>query len=69
YQNRPHSRVLGPSIEMRPGEIASRQSFCHWEIDTVIGTKDKSKPVIFTLVERQTRFDLSVVPITVSISQ
>ncbi|HGO1473553.1 TPA: IS30 family transposase, partial [Staphylococcus aureus] len=58
YHNRPHSRVLGPSIEMRPGEIASRQSFGHWEIDTVIGTKDKSKPVILTLVERQTRFEI-----------
>ncbi|WP_434547342.1 IS30 family transposase [Mammaliicoccus sciuri] len=58
YHNHPHSRVLGPSIETRPSEIESRQSFGHWEIDTVIGTKDKSKPVILTLVERQTRFEI-----------
>lgn len=35
YHNQPHSRVLGPSIETRPSEIESRQSFGHWEIDTV----------------------------------
>lgn len=58
YYHRPHSRVFGPSIETRPDEIESRQSFGHWEIDTVIGTKEKSKPVILTLVERQTRFEI-----------
>ena len=54
----PHRRVLGPSIEKRPKEVNHRQSFGHWEIDTVIGTKDKTKPVILTLVERQTRFEI-----------
>ncbi|SUM56473.1 transposase [Staphylococcus microti] len=52
YYSRPHHRVLGPSIETRPREIESRESFGHWKIDTVIGTKDKTKPVILTLVER-----------------
>lgn len=55
--HRTHRRVLGPSIEQRPQDVESRQTFGHWGIDTVIGTKDKSKPVILTLVERATRFE------------
>lgn len=56
--HRTHRRILGPSIEQRPQDVKSRQTFGHWEIDTVIGTKDKSKPVILTLVERATRFEI-----------
>lgn len=56
--HRTHRRILGPSIEQRPQDVESRQIFGHWEIDTVIGTKDKSKPVILTLVERATRFEI-----------
>lgn len=55
--HRANKRILGPSISTRPSEIDRRQSFGHWEIDTVIGTKDQTKPVILTLVERLTRFE------------
>ena len=50
--------ILGNSIETRPEHIHNRSEFGHWEIDTVIGVKDKNEPVLLTLTERQTRFEL-----------
>ena len=55
-----NKRVLGPSIETRPVEIAKRNCFGHWEIDTVIGSKAKTDSVLLTLVERKTRFELII---------
>ncbi len=52
---RTNKRKLGTSIEERPEHILTRQEFGHWEIDTVIGTKDKNDSVLLTLAERQTR--------------
>ena len=52
--------VLGKSIESRPEYINDRREFGHWEIDTVIGIKDKNEPVLLTLTERQTRFELII---------
>ena len=46
---------LGRSIDERPDEIAGRNEFGHWEIDTVIGSKSKSDKVVLTIVERLTR--------------
>jgi IS30 family transposase len=53
---RQHKRKLGASIEERPTEIETRGTFGHWEIDTVIGTKNKGA-VLLTLTERKTRFE------------
>ena len=50
-----NKRKLGTSIEERPEAILTREEFGHWEIDTVIGTKDKNDSVLLTLAERQTR--------------
>lgn len=58
--HRENRRVLGPSIEERPKEVDSRKHFGHWEIDTLIGVKDKNDPVLLTLVERKTRFEIMV---------
>lgn len=52
---RSNKRKLGTSIEERPEHILTREEFGHWEIDTVIGTKDKSDCVLLTLAERKTR--------------
>lgn len=57
-QNRPNKRVLGPSIDSRPKEIDTRETFGHWEIDTVVGNKEKTDAVLLTLAERQTRFEI-----------
>lgn len=58
YRSRTNKRILGQSIEQRPSEIDDRQTFGHWEIDTVVGNKVKTDPVLLTLVERQTRFEI-----------
>ncbi len=55
---RSNKRILGKSIEERPKEIETRETFGHWEIDTVIGNKTKSDAVLLTLAERQTRFEV-----------
>ena len=52
---RTNKRILGTSIQERPAIIDSREEFGHWEIDTVIGTKDKNDSVLLTLAERKTR--------------
>lgn len=57
-RKRPNKRILGPSIDQRPKAVDARQSFGHWEIDTVLGNKEKSDTALLTLVERQTRFEI-----------
>lgn len=52
---RTNRRILGTSIQERPTSIDCREEFGHWEIDTVIGTKDKHDSVLLTLAERKTR--------------
>jgi IS30 family transposase len=47
----------GKSIDLRPDVVNQRAEFGHWEIDTVIGKREKS-PVLLTLVERVARFGL-----------
>ncbi len=51
---RKNKKSLGNSIENRP-DISSRDTFGHWEIDTVQGVKSKDEPVLLTIIERQTR--------------
>lgn len=59
-RNRAHKRILGQSIEERPQEINDRQTFGHWEIDTVIGKKTKDEPVLLTITERLTRYQIVI---------
>lgn len=60
-KSRPSTRrVLGTSIDERPDVVNSRAAFGHWEIDTVLGVKRAGEPAILTLVERQTRYALTV---------
>ena len=59
-RNRAHKRVLGQSIEARPLEINHRQTFGHWEIDTVIGKKTKDEPVLLTITERLSRYQIII---------
>ena len=57
---REQKRWLGTSIEERPKTIHDRTTFGHWEIDTVIGKKTKDEPVLLTLTERLTRFQVII---------
>src|SRR5690625_6844596 len=47
YSNRAIARIL-----------KSREHFGHWEIDTLLGARAKDDPVLLTLVERKTRFEI-----------
>lgn len=48
----------GESIENRPAEIDKREEFGHWEMDSVIGKKGKSRNTFLTLTERKTRAEI-----------
>lgn len=45
------------SIETRPDFVNNRAFFGHWEMDTVIGKREKGQTLI-VLTERKTRFEL-----------
>lgn len=45
-------------LEKRPIEILSRKEFGHWEMDSVEGSKEKSKKSLLVLSERKTRKEL-----------
>ena len=52
-----HGRFnIGVSIHQCPKEVKKRETFGHWEFDTVVSSHGKSKGCLTTFVERQTRF-------------
>lgn len=56
---KPASRApKGTSIERRPREVSTRETFGHWEQDTVIGKSKGKKQAMLVLTERKTRFEL-----------
>lgn len=48
----------GTSIEKRPEEVENRETFGHWEMDTVKGKRGKTKACILVLTERKTRREM-----------
>uniref|UniRef100_UPI003FEF27A9 IS30 family transposase n=1 Tax=Candidatus Fimenecus sp. TaxID=3022888 RepID=UPI003FEF27A9 len=64
-KKRPYHRVneqkrppKGESIEKRPEEIANRETFGHWEMDTVVSARP-GKSAILVLTERLTRNEIT----------
>ena len=51
--------IGGQSIEFRP-DISDRREFGHWEIDCVVGKRKGKSTCLMTLVERKTRYGISV---------
>jgi IS30 family transposase len=51
---------IGKSIQERPKEVKYRKSFGHWELDTIVSSRGKSKGCMATFAERKTRFYLAV---------
>jgi IS30 family transposase len=49
-----NKKILGASIGERPPHIDKREEFGHWEIDTVLGHRQKGAALL-TLTERKTR--------------
>ncbi len=52
-----YSNLRGRSIEVRPKSIDRRESFGHWEIDSVVG-KQGTESSLLVLTERLTRYEL-----------
>ena len=51
----------GTSIEERPFKPEDRSEFGHWEGDTIVGSRNiPNSGAILTLVERKTRFQLTI---------
>ena len=51
----------GTSIEQRPFKPDDRSEFGHWEGDTIVGSSNiKHSGAVFTLVERKTRFQITI---------
>ncbi|KQN98938.1 IS30 family transposase [Paenibacillus sp. Leaf72] len=48
--------TIGLSIHQRAKEIRKRETFGHWELDTVVSSRGKSKACVATFAERKTRF-------------
>ena len=48
----------GTSIEFRPKDILRRNTFGHWEMDSIIGSLGLSKNTLLSMIERKTRFQL-----------
>lgn len=53
-----HERLYGKSIELRCPSIDCRDTFGHWEMDTVVGSKGKETEALLVLTERKTRYEL-----------
>lgn len=51
---------IGKLISQRPREVKKRVSFGHWELDTVVSSRGKSKGCFATFAERKTRMYLAV---------
>lgn len=47
--------VVGRPLSQRPKEVRSRESFGHWELDTIVSGRGKSKGCVATFIERKTR--------------
>lgn len=50
---------IGTSIAKRPKEVRNRETFGHWELDTVVSSRGKSKGCLAIFLERKTRFYLA----------
>lgn len=55
-----NKKVLGKSISERSSNVLDRLEFGHWEADLVKGKRRKEEPATITLVERKTRFAITM---------
>lgn len=47
---------VGLSISKRPSDVRGRETFGHWELDTVVSGRGQAKACVATFVERKSRF-------------
>lgn len=51
--------TVGTPISKRPKDVQSRETVGHWELDTMVSSRGKSKGCLATFAERKTRFYLA----------
>ena len=44
---------IGKSIKNRPKDVRKRESFGHWELDTVVSSRGKSKSCLSTFARKK----------------
>lgn len=47
---------IGTPISKRPKEVRKRETFGHWELDTVVSGRGQAKGCVATFIERKTRW-------------
>ena len=47
---------IGMPIAKRPKEVRTRETFGHWELDTVVSGRGQAKGCVATFIERKTRW-------------
>lgn len=47
--------AIGTPISQRPKDVKARETFGHWELDTMVSSRGKSKGCFATFVERKSR--------------
>ncbi|MEG1158320.1 MAG: IS30 family transposase, partial [Christensenellaceae bacterium] len=52
--------AVGISIHQRPKEIKSRETFGHWELDSMVSSRGESKGCFATFVERKSRWYIAL---------
>lgn len=52
--------TVGTSISKRPKEVKTRKTAGHWELDTVVSSRGKSKGCLATFAERKTRYYIAL---------
>lgn len=57
-RRQPKRPCAGTSIEKRPEIVSQREEFGHWEMDSVLGKRGRSKNTLLVLTERKTRNEI-----------
>ncbi|MFF2912249.1 IS30 family transposase [Paenibacillus sp. NPDC057934] len=52
--------LVGTPISERPKEVRKRETFGHWELDTVVSSRGKSRACAATFIERKTRMYMAL---------
>jgi IS30 family transposase len=52
--------LVGKTISDRPKAVKKRETFGHWELDTVVSSRGKSRACAATFIERKTRLYLAI---------
>ncbi|WP_157128217.1 IS30 family transposase, partial [Brevibacillus parabrevis] len=52
--------LVGTPISQRPKEVRKRTTFGHWELDTIVSSRGKSKACAATFIERKSRLYIAL---------